>query len=214
MNYTKTIREYCLQNKGDIFDVSYMGDKYFEMVPYKTLLKILNRLEEDGILTCIAKGVYFINKEGVCVDDAIIERYISNNHGMYGGYTLFNNLGITEQRTEYIEIYTNRICMQTKTIGKYQLIRVDTTFSSPIVEMITLMDCIENGIKYDDVNVMRLHEAIDRFARQYNDIMFGFAIEAMHYHYSSVLTLINHLDRLGIRNNCIAVFEKMNPKRK
>ncbi len=50
MNYTKTIREFCLQNKGEIFDVSYMGDKYFEMVPYKTLLKILNRLEEEGIV--------------------------------------------------------------------------------------------------------------------------------------------------------------------
>lgn len=36
MNYTKTIREFCLQNKGDLFDVSYMKDKYFEMVPYDT----------------------------------------------------------------------------------------------------------------------------------------------------------------------------------
>ena len=34
MNYTKTIRNYCLQNKGDLFDVSYMKDSYFEMVPY------------------------------------------------------------------------------------------------------------------------------------------------------------------------------------
>lgn len=32
MNYTRTIREFCLQNKGEIFDVSYMGDKYFEIV--------------------------------------------------------------------------------------------------------------------------------------------------------------------------------------
>ncbi len=62
-NYTKTIREFCLQNKGDLFDVSYMKDKYFEMVPYKTLLKILNRLEEEKILTCVSKGVFLICKE-------------------------------------------------------------------------------------------------------------------------------------------------------
>lgn len=52
-----------MQNKGDLFDVSYMKDKYFEMVPYKTLLKILNRLEEEKILTCVSKGVFLICKE-------------------------------------------------------------------------------------------------------------------------------------------------------
>lgn len=49
MNYTKLIREYCKNNSGAIFDVSKLKDTEFAEVPYKTLLKILNRLEEEGI---------------------------------------------------------------------------------------------------------------------------------------------------------------------
>ncbi len=60
MNYSKTIRNYCLDNKGMIFDVSYELERHFNMVPYKTLLKILNRLEDENILQTISKGVYLI----------------------------------------------------------------------------------------------------------------------------------------------------------
>lgn len=40
MNYTKTIKEFCLQNKGNIFDVQCEMETRFTMVPYKTVLKI------------------------------------------------------------------------------------------------------------------------------------------------------------------------------
>ena len=50
MNYTKLVREYCKNNSGAIFDVSKLKDTEFAEVPYKTLLKILNRLEEEGLL--------------------------------------------------------------------------------------------------------------------------------------------------------------------
>lgn len=55
MNYTKLIREYCKNNSGSIFDVSKLKDAEFAEVPYKTLLKILNRLEEEGLLSAISK---------------------------------------------------------------------------------------------------------------------------------------------------------------
>ena len=65
MNYTKTIREFCLQNKGDLFDVSYMKDKYFEMVPYKVLLASLDKYErklfENRIMK--SKAIRFSVKE-------------------------------------------------------------------------------------------------------------------------------------------------------
>ena len=84
------------------------------MDPYKTLLKILNRLVVEGIVTCVSKGVYLIREEGRELDEAIIDRFISNGHGMYSGYTLFNDLEITEQQNDCVEIYTNRISSQTK----------------------------------------------------------------------------------------------------
>ena len=47
MAYTKQVREYCLKNQGAVLDVSLVKDGEFSEIPYKTLLKILNRLEEE-----------------------------------------------------------------------------------------------------------------------------------------------------------------------
>ena len=208
MNYTKTIREFCFQNKGEIFDVSYMGDKYFEMVPYKTLLKILNRLEDEGIVTCVSKGVYLIREESRELDEAIIDRFISNGHGMYSGYTLFNELEITEQQNDCVEIYTNRISSQTKRIGDYQLTRIDLPFTPQVISMITLLECIEKGPSIIDVSIIRLHEIIDAFAQDYTDQIFGLVIGTIPYHYSTTVTLRELLDRKGVENDCITVFER------
>jgi len=122
MNYTKTIREFCLQNKGDLFDVSYMKDKYFEMVPYKTLLKILNRLEEEQIVTCVSKGVFLICKEDWTLDDATENRYVSDGRGMASGYTMFNDLEITDYHPDYNEIYTNRLGGKVRFVQKLELV--------------------------------------------------------------------------------------------
>ena len=77
MNYSKTIREYCNQNKGKIFDISYEKTHHFEMIPYKTLLKILNRLEEEKVITTYSKGTYLINSNEVLKEDPIISYYAS-----------------------------------------------------------------------------------------------------------------------------------------
>ena len=208
MNYTKTIREFCLQNKGDLFDVSYMKDKYFEMVPYKTLLKILNRLEEEKILTCVSKGVFLICKENWTLNDAIEDRYVSDGRGMTSGYTMFNDLEITDYYPDYNEIYTNRLNVRFKTIGTYQLTKIDVPFTPQIVSMITLLDCIEKGHSIIDVDIIRLHEIIDAMAEDYLDPAFLTVIHSAPYHYSTIVTLKELLDKKGIKNNCMSIFER------
>lgn len=195
MNYTKTIREFCLQDKGDIFDVSYMQDTYFEMIPYKTLLKILNRLEEEGIITCVAKGVYLIKEEGRNLEDAIIDHFIANGRGMYSGYTMFNDLEITEHQNEYIEIYTNRLNTRIKSIGDYQLTKIDIPFTQPVVSMITLLECIEKGHSLIDVSVIRLQKIINAMVQDYSDSIFLVVFSVIPYHYSTIATLKELLDK-------------------
>ena len=209
MNYTKTIREFCLQNKGGIFDASYMKDSYFEMVPYKTLLKILNRLEEEGVVSCISKGVYQINAEGQNADDAIIDRYISDGHGMFSGYAMFNNLEITDSQSEPIEIYTNRISTNVKNIGKYKLIKIDIPYTPQIITMITLLDCIEKGHSVIDANLIKLHDVIETMAQDYSDVIFTLVIGIIPYHYSTMVTLKELLDNIGIKNDCIGIYERL-----
>ena len=63
MAYTKQVREYCLKNQGAVLDVSLVKDGEFSEIPYKTLLKILNRLEEEKLIFGISKGVRKNGKE-------------------------------------------------------------------------------------------------------------------------------------------------------
>ena len=108
MNYTKLVREYCKNNSGAIFDVSKLNDTEFVEVPYKTLLKILNRLEEEGLLKPVSKGVYFIGEKPVD-EELIFDEYVGNGKGMFVGYQLFNDVGISDYVDCKIEIYTNNI---------------------------------------------------------------------------------------------------------
>lgn len=98
MNYTKLIREYCKNNNGAIFDVSKLKNMEFVEVPYKTLLKILNRLEEEGLLSAVSKGIYFIGEKSVD-EELIFDEYVDDGKGMFVGYQLFNDVGISDYGT-------------------------------------------------------------------------------------------------------------------
>lgn len=102
------VREYCKNNGGAIFDVSKLKNIEFAEVPYKTLLKILNRLEEEGLLKPVSKGVYFIGEKSVD-EELIFDEYVDDGKGMLVGYQLFNDVGISNYVDCKIEIYTNNI---------------------------------------------------------------------------------------------------------
>lgn len=113
VNYTKQIREYCKMNNNAIIDVSIAKNTVFADIPYKTLLKIFNRLEEEGIVTTVSKGVYSIGKK--MIDERkILSEYTNNSNGMVVGYKLFNDLGLTAYTDKKIEIYTNAITTKQK----------------------------------------------------------------------------------------------------
>ena len=64
------------------------------MVSYKTLLKTLNRLEEEKIITTYSKGIYQINYDEPLKEDPIISYYASEFKGVVVGYDLYNKFKI------------------------------------------------------------------------------------------------------------------------
>lgn len=65
MNYTKKVREYCSKKTNSFIDISIVKNGVFADVPYKTLLKIFNRLEEEGIVQTASKGLYSIGNKAL-----------------------------------------------------------------------------------------------------------------------------------------------------
>lgn len=58
MNYTKQVREYCEKHDNSLVDIAIVRDSVFADIPYKTLLKIFNRLEDEGVVNTVSKGIY------------------------------------------------------------------------------------------------------------------------------------------------------------
>ena len=83
MSYTQMIRNYLKDRKGGFFDILKESIK-FKLIPIKTLMRILNRLEVEGLLTKVCKGLYFINDETGYSKEKLIDYFTSYGRGKIG----------------------------------------------------------------------------------------------------------------------------------
>lgn len=206
MNYTKLIREYCKNNSGTFFDVSKLKDTEFAEVPYKTLLKILNRLGEEGLLKPVSKGVYFIGEKPVD-EELFFDEYVDDGKGMFVGYQLFNDVGISDYVDCKIEIYTNNIKAKQKSVGRYLMKRVDLEFDDDIVDLVALLEIIDVGYSMKGCDFMAYKKTVDMLLKSYSDSSFEKIIKAIRYKYSTIKQLSELLETNSIDNNCLDIFE-------
>lgn len=204
MNYTKTIREYCCQNKGAIFDLKRLGEEYFHMIPYKTLHKILKRLEDEGLLKEISAGIFYIKDGDVeNIDSAITKTYIMNGMGVIVGPAMYNETGISDIESEYVDILSCRASGKTKNIGKYRIKQCDLFFSEHVSKIVRALDVIQNAPDGDAVAKSLI---ITEGVLEYRDYTFVHIVKAIHYSYSTIVTFDEYLKRNGINSDCIEIY--------
>jgi hypothetical protein len=209
MNYTKTLREFFSQNQGHIFDVQYEQNHRFSLVPYKTLLKILNRLEEEGIVSSIAKGVYIVNSDDeLDIDKAVNDYYVERFSGMMIGKEMYNYYDIGDLDEDIIEIYTNKIISNNKSIGKYHLMKFDTYFYDEVVRLVTALELIEKVSTIKDINYIRYNEEKEAGVNSYTDEIFKEIITHHKYKYSTIATLDGLLSKLSVENNALLIYKE------
>ncbi|SUT90306.1 Uncharacterised protein [Acholeplasma oculi] len=209
MNYTKTLREFCIQNQGRLFDVQYEQTHRFSLIPYKTLLKILNRLEDEKIVSSITKGVYIVNSDQhIDIDNAIKEYYADHFSGMMIGRAMYNYYDIGDQDDDTIQIYTNKIVSNNKSINKYHLIKFNTFFYDEVVSLITALELIEKVGSIKDIDYIRYHEEKESGIKSYSDEIIKEIITHHPYKYSTITTLDELLNRYSIKNNLINIYKE------
>ena len=198
MNYTKTIREFCLKNRNTLFDVSYMTADYFSMVPYKTLLRILNRLVEEKILLPVSKGVYYIQGDKPFdLEKAVKEYYVDNNHGMFVGYKMYNDLLISDHVSDTVEIYTDRIGAAHKNIGNYHLTHVNLVFDDYTKRLIQTLELIEHSPRIIDIDYMRYYNVRLNGICSYTEYEIDRVIRSIHYPHSTLVTFAELMKKAG-----------------
>lgn len=206
MNYTKQAREYCEKHVNSLVDISIVRDSVFADIPYKTLLKIFNRLEDDGIVQTVSKGLYSVGNK-VVNNKLILSQYTKNGKGMVVGYTLFNSIGLTATQEDRIVIFTNAIANKQKTIGNILLKRVDLEFTDEIIDLISLLEIINVGFSMKGADYLSYKRTVELLALSYSDDNFRKVIKAIRYMYSTVLKLSELLARLNIENSCLDIYQ-------
>ena len=206
MNYTKQVREYCEKNANSLIDISIVRNSVFSDIPYKTLLKIFNRLEDEGgVVHNVSKGIYRIENKITNGKD-ILNAYTQKGKGMVVCYTLFKNIGLTAYQDEKVEIYTKAIANKQKTIGDFLLKRVDLEFADEIVDLISLIEILDAGFSMKGADVLSYKRTVELLALTYSDENFTKVNDAIRYKYSTIEKLSELLSRLNIVNTCLEIY--------
>ena len=198
MDYTKTVRAFCLKNQNQLFDVSYMATNYFAVIPRKTLLKILSRLTDEGLLLPVSKGVFYIQGDRPFdLDRAIVEYYNNGEHGMFVGYKMYNDLEVSDYTNDIVEIYTNRIGAAHKSIGKYHLTYADVVFDNYAKQLIQTLELTEHFTKIIDIDYIRLYNVRQSGIRNYLDYDIDRVTKAIPYSRSTLITFEELMTKAG-----------------
>lgn len=206
MNYTKQVREYCEKRANSLVDISIVRDSVFVDIPYKTLLKIFSRFEDDGIVHTVSKGLYSVGNK-ILDGKRVLSQYTNNGRGMVVGYALFNSIGLTVTQEDRIVIFTNAIANKQKIIGDFLLKRVDLEFTDEIIDLISLLETIDVGFSMKGADYFSYKRTVELLALAYSDDNFGKVIKAIRYKYSTVLKLSELLTRLDIENTCLGIYQ-------
>jgi len=207
LNYTKLVREYCENNRNALIDISVVRDTAFADIPYKTLLKIFNRLEDEGMVTTVSKGIYSVGIKTID-EERILSEYTNNGKGMVVGYKLFNNVGLTVYQDNKIEIYTNAITIKQKNIGNFLLKKVDLEFTDDIIDLISLLEILDVGFGMRGGDYITYKTTVELLAQTYSDENLKKIIVAMKYKYSTIERLSELLSRLKIKNTCLDIYNE------
>lgn len=206
MNYTKQVREYCGKYSKGLIDISVVRNTVFSDIPYKTLLKIFNRLKEEGIVEIVSKGVYSIGKKKID-ERKVLSEYTSNGKGMIVGYALFNKIGLTLYQDERIVIYTNAITTKQKSIGNLLLKKVDLIFTDEIIDLVSLLEILDIGFGIRGGDYLTYRNVVELLAKTCTDDNFKQVIVAVRYKYSTIVKLNELMNRLKINNLCMDLYQ-------
>ena len=210
MNFTKTIREYCLQNKGGIFDISREFEDHFSACNKKTFYKILNRLEEEGVLIRKSQGIYTIvddPNDRTGSGDRIIDWYTRDGHGVVVGYTYYNKMGISPHKDDKIVIYTNRIHKNTQNVGKHHLVHLDVSnFNKFTSNVILALELIKHKASIIDLDITKWDSVLNSLLMDFSGFFYEDVIMAKDYGYATICTLC---DRLANKGHSGSLFMEM-----
>lgn len=200
------VKNYCENHYGELFDFGYLSSHHFEMIEYNNLRMIVSRLEKQGFLKKISKGIFVIGETNENIDDLVFMHYTNNGNGMPAGEYLLFKLGIIEKEPEIKEIYS-RLSVGNRQIGNIKVIHNMSSFlkGKPadinlLIEMISCLKIVKES------EAFALAIKISELAQKYDD---SSLLAYVRYDYGRInfIKLESFLNSINISNEVMKIYE-------
>lgn len=194
MTHTATVRQYVAEHQEELLEAGYVHIQYFPAIEIKTFLKILDRLEAEGLIKKISRGVYApirLLKDAPYNPETLTDLargyYTSGTNGMAFGYVN----------------YTNRLSVgKTKTVCGIILTGVDLTFDAPVKQIVLLLELLENHRKIPDYSLEQYYLDRTKLAHSlkgfYSDALIREILSSIHYQFGTISNFCRLLDEVDI----------------
>lgn len=198
-----TISE-CKENEL-IVASDFYKTKLREHVSEPAFYKTLQRMHDSGEIEKVAKGIYYIPKKskyGVVqpTEKEIIETFARGKMGMVIGYSLYNSLNLTTQVSKTVNVLSNAIDGQKKTIRNVVIQHVSIEFSDDVVNVIRCMEVLQNFGKIQDLNRKEFIKCTQTFASEFKMDAFERVIAVRAYKKATIAFLREILDFYQVPN--------------
>lgn len=147
-----------------------LPEHFSEQAFYQTL----TRLTQKGMLCHLTKGLYYrprCSRFGVVPlgEQAIVEHYTAGGQGMVVGYRLYYQLGLTTQISKNVDILSNVLQENKKTVSNVKVSRLDLNFDATICNAIATLEILQNYRNIEDINHRQMAEYMRKFALNYSE---------------------------------------------
>ena len=147
-----------------------LPEHFSEQAFYQTL----TRLTQKGMLCHLTKGLYYrprCSRFGVVPlgEQAIVEHYTAGGQGMVVGYRLYYQLGLTTQISKNVDILSNVLQENKKTVSNVKVSRLDLNFDATICNAIATLEILQNYRNIEDINHRQMAEYLRKFALNYSE---------------------------------------------
>lgn len=186
---------------GTVVSANELYETHFAKMSQAAFFKAMERLVKDGVLTRAAKGMY-IMKQTEDGEDMLNYFFGENNdNGMFIGQRLYEKYGISDYKSETIELYSNLITKATCNVCNIHVKRVDVELTYENARVIEALEIMQNYDKIVNLNKQRFAKFAKMFAKGYDDEAAVYVLSKMKYKKCTIAFMKKVLDMYKVPNS-------------
>ena len=191
-------------SSGTVVVANDLFEKHFLKMGQDAFFRALERLNDDGIIVRIGKGLYIKRADKDKDLDEILLNYFfgeDNARGMFIGYRLYNKYRITSTKNDTVELFSEVIRTKEFNVGHIRVRKPGVILDFENTRIIEALEILQNYYSIDGLDKNKFARYAKQFARGYNDEVAVYVISNTRYKKSTIAFMKKILDMYKVENS-------------